>query len=47
LRIEDSEHFTTDTFPAPPLASYALVTSFLTIEKADAIWVWQGELNIA
>jgi hypothetical protein len=31
----------------PPFLSYALVTSFLTIEKADAIWVWQGVLNMA
>jgi hypothetical protein len=24
---------------APPLISYALVTSFLTIQKAEAVWV--------
>ena len=40
--------FATDTrSPQPPFKSYALVTSFLTIEKADADWVWQEELNIA
>jgi hypothetical protein len=27
--------------PQPPLKSYALVASFLTIGKADGIWVWR------
>ncbi|BAY50547.1 hypothetical protein SAMD00079811_81760 (plasmid) [Scytonema sp. HK-05] len=37
--IAISSMLATDTFLAPPLTSYALVASFLTIHNGYAVWV--------